>query len=479
MKTLVIPRYSEYELLASICRESFYDFLKEFWPHAEEPVWNWHIEYLCSELQAVAERVFKGKPKEYDLVINIPPGTTKSTVCSIAFPAWCWTRMASTRVISASYAYSLAMDLSRKSRDIIKSDKYQKAFPKIQIREDQDSKGYFVNTRGGDRYAVGVNGSVMGMHGHFIIVDDPLDPQQAISEVELKAVNHWMTEVLPSRKVDKAVTPMILIMQRLHEDDPSGARLARRDRSPVKHICLPAEISDLVQPPLLKMMYQDGYLDPIRLPRSVLDEALSDLGEYGYAGQFEQNPSPRGGGMFVVTMLKYGPLPSMWKDLIRYWDKAATVGSKAAFTAGVQVGLDFDGRFWILDVVRGRWNSAEREKVISQTALRDGPQCRIGLEQEPGSGGKESAENTAARLKGYYVTIDKVGASEGNKIQRAYPFSSQVNAGNVFLQVGPWNKEFIAEMEKFPVGRYKDQIDAASGGVNRIVTEPIMVGGLG
>ncbi len=112
----------EYDLVASICRESFFDFVKEFWEEviADTPVWNWHIPYLCGRLQRVAERVFEGKKREKNLVINIPPGTTKSTICSVMYPAWIWTRMPHARIIGASYSLlPVASDLSRKNRDII------------------------------------------------------------------------------------------------------------------------------------------------------------------------------------------------------------------------------------------------------------------------------------------------------------------------------------------------------------------------
>ena len=306
---------SEQDLLRDIVQESFYEFTKEFWDTviAETPVWNWHIRYLCDELQELAERVFEGKDREYDLIINISPGSTKSTICSIMFPAWVWTRMPSARVIGGSYAHNLSMDLSLKCRDIVRSDKYTTAFPNLNLREDQQAKSYFMNTKGGSRYAVGVGGSVTGMHGHFLIVDDPLDPTKAVSEAEIKTANRWMSETLPTRKVNKAVTPTILIMQRLHQNDCTSIMLERAEearkadglnKAKIRHICLPAEIienSSTVIPADLKDFYIDGLMDPVRLSRSTLNESLAALGNYGYAGQFLQNPIPLGGGMFKVV----------------------------------------------------------------------------------------------------------------------------------------------------------------------------------
>lgn len=266
---------SELDLVRSICEDDFYSFVQEFWSVVvpEDPVWNWHVPYLCQELQTGAERVFQhwcykcdrdlphrtydplapqcpcgsrrigqGRPKLHDLIINISPGTTKSTICSVMFPMWVWTRMPSARSICASYSYPLAMNLSRLSRDIVQADQrapqypggpprpgFATLWPQATLRPDQSAKGHFANHRGGMRYATSVGGTVTGMHGHFLIVDDPLDPQAALSmaEADLNTANEWMSQTLPSRKVNKEVSWTALIMQRLHQNDPTGNWIAQ------------------------------------------------------------------------------------------------------------------------------------------------------------------------------------------------------------------------------------------------------------
>lgn len=337
--------FTEHQILASLCRESLFDFVKEFWDCVshEKPVWNWHIEYLCGELQKLAEGVFAGRPREYDLVINVSPGTTKSTLVSVMFPAWLWTRMPSCRIIGASYAHMLAVDLSRRNRDVIKSDKYRLCFPEIKLREDEDAKHKYVNTKHGDRFAVGAGGSVLGMHGHFIIVDDPLDPEQAASEAELKIVNRWMTQTLPSRKVDKAVAPMVLVHQRLHYSDPTGVILERQKLGrgfPVKVIRLPADDSFPIEPPELKAFYKDGLFDPVRLPRSVLQEQRG-ISEYVYCAQYGQDPRPSGLGMFQPEYFnsrkKAAPHNSR---RIRFWDRACLVPGTLVATSEGEVPIE-------------------------------------------------------------------------------------------------------------------------------------------
>jgi predicted phage terminase large subunit-like protein len=469
--------FSEENILASITRESFYDFLVEFWDIivGEELSNNWHIKYICDELQVVAERVFKGERSEYDLVINVPPGSTKSTICSQAFPAWVWTRMPSAKFICGSYAHQVALKDSLKTRDIVMSERYQKCFG-IQLREDENTKGLFTNTKMGFRLAIGVGGFVTGIHGHILIVDDPINPEEAFSDVELKAANRWMTGTLSSRKVDKRVTPTILIQQRLHQADPSGEMLARAGREKakikVKHICLPGELSKAVSPPDLATRYVDGLLDPTRLPRDVLEKMAEEMGAYGYASQILQDPVPLGGGMFETDKLKLeDDYPKLVRE-VRSWDKAGTEDG-GMFSVGMKMGLDKNGRYWIVDVRRGQWGATRREERILQTAEEDGEAIEIVLEIEGGSGGKESGENTVKMLAGYRCHAFH---PTGDKEARAYPLASQVGAGNVYVLKRSWTKDLIEEMKYFPYSKYKDQVDAASGAFNRLAKKPQRIG---
>ena len=141
MVTRAAQKAATDKMLAQLCRESYYQFFLEFAPivFPERIVLNWHIQFLCDELQQIAERVFRGEPKEYDFICNCPPGSSKSTIFSVLFQPWTWTRMPSARHITGSHAESLALDLSRKSRDVVLSDKYRRFFPEIQLREDQNT----------------------------------------------------------------------------------------------------------------------------------------------------------------------------------------------------------------------------------------------------------------------------------------------------------------------------------------------------
>lgn len=479
---------------AEICRRDFFRFIQRHWhlAVAADPVWNWHIEFLCQELQDVAERIFTMTPKEYDLVINVPPGSTKSTIVSIMYPAWIWTRMQKCRVIGSSHTHDLALDLARKNRGIVKSEEYRNRF-NVELKDDQDTKTYFENTEGGDRHAVGLEGGIMGFHGHLLLVDDPVNPKGARSEAEIKGATISLNEGLYTRKVDKRVSVVVLVMQRLALTDPSGEMLEKLKTDPtskIRHICIPADLStgrEFVRPKRLLLKYDDsGLLDPIRMPPGVLKEAKSQLGEYGYAGQYDQHPVPLEGGMFKVDRIVIAPRPPImkFKRLVRYWDKAGTLDA-GAYTAGVLLGLleikDASGKvtekqIWILDVVRFQTESAARERTIRQTAEADGKNVTIGIEQEPGSGGKESVQNSIRNtLMGFHVIGDKV---TGAKEVRADPLSTQVNNGNAYAPTGAsWWNDYRAEMQFYPVGKYKDQTDASAGAF-AILNAVVRVGAL-
>jgi len=281
-----------------------------------------------------------------------------------------------------------------------------------------------------------------------------------------------MEQTLSTRKINKAVTPTILIMQRLHQDDPSGHVLAK-NKTNVKHISLPGEIRNYrghLHPQSLAMNYINDLLDPHRMPWPVLKDMEVDLGQYGYAGQVGQNPVPPGGGMFTVDHIQVVSSSSIFPAdtvaTVRYWDKAGTQGG-GAFTAGVKMSRLKNGKFIIWDVKRGQWGTDMREAIIRQTAEADGVSVKGWIEQEPGSGGKESAEATIRRCAGYSYRAER---PVGDKVYRADPFSVQVNEGNVLLVQGEWNRDFTEELRYFPFGTYKDQVDAASGAFAKLAT---------
>ena len=486
-----------YTILRELNNRSLLNFIKCFWSEINnsEFIPNWHINVLCHELEDIARRVAKNEPKKNDLIINIPPGSTKTMTCTIMFPVWCWTQWYWMRFITGSYSKDLALESSELSRDLIRSKKFKLVYPELDIKEDKDTKSNYKIVKrefvkansttpnlfqGGNRYSTSVGGTLTGFHGHILIWDDPINPKQAISDSERETANQWIDQTASTRKVDKAVSTTIVVMQRLHQNDVSGHLLSKQKEN-IKHICLPGEIfnfADKVHPPELINNYVGGVLDTNRLNTSILKDLEADLGQYGYAGQIGQDPTPPKGGMFkvdLITVVQNLPPENMISGKVRYWDKAGTKEqfdgkTQGAYTVGVLMYKTKDGKFIIVDIKRGRWSADEREKIIKATAQADGYEVRIYHEQEPGSGGKESAEQTIKNLVGFASYADR---PKGDKIFRADPYSVQVNNGNVQILAAEWNALYLEEHRYFPFGTYKDQVDASAGAFSKLNSKKI------
>jgi predicted phage terminase large subunit-like protein len=463
------------------CEESFYTFFLRFWPviSPEKLVANWHIKVLADELQAIGERVIRREKKEYDLVINVPPGTTKSSLCSIAFPAWLWAKDPTLKIMCGSHSYKLSIDLADKCRRLIQSEKYRELFPEVVLSKEGLEE--FQTDKGGERLALSVGSAPIGRHAHIHIFDDLLDSKDAaaLSETALKSCRTWIMEVMPSRAISKGLTPFVLLMQPLCIGDPTDMVMERANAggTPIRFICLPAEINnpeirDLVRPRSLRKEYIGGFLDSVRLNKEVLAVAEVDLGQYAFPAQYLMKRVMPGGGMFKVDQFAnriIAPIdPINYSMIVRYYDKAGTLkGGK--FTVGVKMGMRKNGNqleFHVLDVVRGQWEAAERERMIKTTAQLDGRKVIIGIEQEPGSGGKESAQSSVTNLVGFAVRVDR---PVGNKVARADAFATQVNSGNVYLIRGLWNSAYIQELSLFWFGPFSDQVDASSGAFQVLV----------
>lgn len=300
-----------------------------------------------------------------------------------------------------------------------------------------------------------------------VLWDDPHSVEAAMSVAHRETALRVFQETLPTRLNSPKDSSIIIIMQRLHEEDVSGYIL-ENDLGYV-HLMLPMEYE-----PERKCYTSIGFEDPRtedgellfpeRFPQEVVDRDKKVMGSYAWAGQAQQRPAPRGDGFFDWENLEtVSGVPKM-VSVIRYWDKAGTDGA-GAYTAGVKMGKDKDGTFYVLDVVRGQWDAPKRERIIKQTAELDGIETTIWIEQEPGSGGKESAQATKKNLAGFTCKSEN---PTGAKEVRAEPYSVQIEANNVKILKADWNKAFVDEHKTFPVGKYKDQVDAAAGALNKL-----------
>ncbi len=424
--------------------------------------WGWALDAICAHLEAVTD----GRINR--LLMNVPPGTMKSLLTGVIWPAWEWgpKGMPQSRFLGTAHKQDLAVRDSMKCRRLIQSAWYQGLW-RTELTTDQNAKTKFENDATGFREAMAFT-SMTGSRGDRVVLDDPLSADDANSDAALRAAELTFTEALPSR-VNSDRSAIVVIMQRLHERDTSGIILDRK--LPYVHLCLPMRLEPdrrCVTPIFTDPRTTEGeLLFPERFPEAQVSELERTMGSYASAGQLQQRPTPRGGGMLKrhwFPIEKAAPAGCRW---VRGWDLAATDEKTAAWTAGVKMGRTPDGRYCIADVRRIQGSAHEVEKLLKSTASQDGVSCKGSLPQDPGQSGKAQVQYLIKQLAGFSYTASP---ESGDKASRAEPFAAQAEAGNVFLIEGEWNTAFLDEAETFPLGKFKDQIDAASRAFGELVS---------
>lgn len=450
---------------AELCRREFYFFVQTFWDKiiAEKPVWNWHIKYLCDEAERVVRQIADRKPKDEDVIVNIPPGTSKSTIFSVMLPAWAWVIDPSIKIITVSYSGTLARELSVKSRNIIESDRFRLYFPEIQLKHDKNMTTNYENTKLGQRFASGLHGTGTGMHGHLIIIDDPLNPNEAASDTERESANKTIDNTWSTRKVDNEVAVTMLIMQRLAEDDPTGHLLEKRkDGKKFKHFRFPAELVDEPLPASVRKFYKNGLFDPIRKTLKALKELKADLGSYGAAGQLAQQPAPKKGAIWGKW---FRAVPDhLFPDVKRMsrfgtdWDLAYTDKDENAASAYVSAGK-IGNNIYIADI---GWDWLEFAPLIRYMKSRPGPHY---IEAKgPGKSAKQTLSKNG-------VPAIEVKVDGGDKVARARMATPQAEAGMVFIRASLIDSLYNDSKQgilKFPKGKYKDLADALAQCLQRL-----------
>lgn len=454
--------------------QHLFAYVQAAWPIVEpqQPFTpNWHIETLCSQLELVAHPNPRKALKR--LIVNVPPGTLKSLLIEVFFPTWVWARNARKRFITASYGQHLTSRDNLRARQIIESPWYQQRWP-VRMLEDQNTKTRYNTTEHGWRIATSVNGQGIGEHPDFIIIDDPHTDAQAQSETERENALNWFDRTISTRLGRNP--SIIIVMQRLHENDLSGHLLKRGGWS---HICWPMryeatrptteEDPGYAADPLDPRRTNGELLFPALFPEAKVRQLELDLGPYGAAGQLQQHPAPEGGGLFKREWFKFMDLaPAKVSRRVRGWDTAGSEG-KGDYTVGCKIAETDDGRVVIEDVVRGQLSPQGVDALILGTANADTKRCPVREEKEGGGSGKAVVAARAKLLKGFDYKEVQLG---GSKLTRAKPLRSQAEAGNVTLVRAPWNEAFIRELCNFPTAAHDDQVDAASCAFNAMLLEP-------
>lgn len=450
---------------AEMMRRSLKLFIKGAWHLVEPEVplkWNWHHDVLCSELEAF----YRGDPDHDQVIVNVPPGTSKSLFFSVFFPSWVWTKEPNKKFLCTSYGLDLATRDAMRMRDVIRSEWFNMRFS-IELRADQEGKTNFENTEGGWRIASSIGGRGTGEHPDYVLVDDPHSAEQAKSEIERQTVKDWIDQTISTRGMTKTVRKAV-IMQRLHMEDLTGHLLSKGGW---RHVCLPMEYEVRADAYYKDPRKPGELLWPAVVTPEKLEKLKVALGAYGVSGQLQQRPSPQGGSIFKRSWFKFVDAVPQAVGIrrVRAWDTAATEKG-GDYTAGVRLAHnDAEGTTYIEHVVRAQFGPAKVDELIRSTAVGDSVYVRIKEQQDPGSAGKAVVVDRARKLQGFDY---KYATMTGDKVTRAGPLRAQAEAGNVYLVRGPWNEAFLSELELFPNGSYDDQTDAASDGYNELVGGP-------
>lgn len=456
LKSLLGERYYEELQLTTLYQKAsmgaymppLYEWLKQVNPDYN---WDWPFQrYVIDRLQQFADGQIK------KLMVFAPPRSGKSELVSVHFPAYLLERNAKDRIIIGTYNQTLANKLSRKVRALTRT--------RIELDPDRKAMEEWDTKEGGGCRAVGVGAGVTGIGANYIIIDDAIRSRKDASSITIRnATYDWYTDDIFTRREPNG--GICIMNTRWHEDDLPGRILVNETDWSV--VSLPALAED--DDPLGR---QPGEaLNPERYDREALLQIKAVMGRSFYA-LYQQRPQEQEGEYFRASWFqRLDRLPEIKEnerfEFVRFWDKAGTLDGD--YTVGVLMAKNrATGYYYVVDVVRGQWLPHTRDAMILKTAQKDQElygSVHIFHEEEPGSSGKDAARQTNQLLSGYPV---KAIRSTGNKMLRAEPYQSQVEALNVFIIKGAWNSDFIDEHATFPEGKHDDIVDAASGAFKQL-----------
>jgi len=432
---------------------SLADFSQRAWREIEpRPIaWSWHMSLICEYLQLCLERKVKR------LIITCPPRATKSRLVEVMFPSFCWQRDPSLRFIFTSYSDLLSSELSVVRRNLLSSPWFQSTFPgRVEFASDQNMKTVYENSRFGIMRASSMTGSVAGMGGDFLVVDDALSPQQAFSDVEREGVNRDFDSSFRSRLNSPDEGCIIVIQQRLHQNDLVG-HLNENEPGVWTNVVIPMvceQDTEIIFPiSKRRIMRRAGdLLQPSRFPASWVAREKS-VGSYRWNSQYQQHPSPPGGAIFHVNLMRqYDELPRDGRTIIAL-DTAFSVKKSADYSAA-SVWRAREGRYHLAWAWRDRVEYPQLKAMTEELAATW--QADTILIEKRASG--QSLLQSLQQETSLPVVGFEIGAED--KAQRAHAVTALFESGRVFIpRAAPWLADFLSELEMFPTGAHDDWTD--------------------
>lgn len=426
-----------HEIRAEVCRRSFFKFFCEFWSEiiSDELYLNWHVKYLCDEIQVIAEGVINGAEFNDDLLCNISPGMTKSTIVSIMLPAWIWTRKPDCITLCNTRKDLNAVEFSTKFRKLILSDKYQKYYPEISIRTDTKALKRIQNTRGGARRQYTTMAIPTGDHGHLRINDDQETRDDAISvNQHERAINSY--QAFSTREKKNAYVPEINIMQRVAVGDI--CEYIQEVKPKIKKIILPAWDNGRVFPPELRDNYIDGLMNPKHVTKEKLETMKKVLGDIRYLAEFGQDCDMTDGYMYQI------------QKVAKIEDKGIAIGCTdpaddgECFMASVFAKV-YGNRVYITNM------------IYTQDGTEDTP-------RKKGTISRVAEESKRQKLTSMYIEKDGLGNLYGKLVKRKFPFVTQFNAkgqkdDRIYSKANIISKHFVF-LETAPTIEYENAMNS-------------------
>lgn len=464
---------------AEDCRRSLWKFFQRAWPILEPNAplrMGWHVQALCEVLEALLSRQI------HRAILVVPPRHLKSSIASVAAPAWQWLREPGFKIIGASYAESLAIDAASKSRRLIDSGFYRALNRRpdgspIFTLQGIDQQKQYGTDKDGRRYAVGVGGATTGFGCNLLLIDDATSAQQAQSDLERKEANDWFSSTAASRHNDPRSGLTCVIGQRLHRDDLPGTLLARDgtgpngwtlvefplEHDPARRTCVVAGLrSDGKPREIVDPRTEPGeLLCPEHLDRAAVDRLRKSMGVWHFEAQYNGHPSIPGGQIFREEWLtrRWGspthPGLPMFSEMIISCDLAATGkdGASSGSFSVMQVWGVAGPEFYLIDQVRGRWPYPVLKQHLTDLIAKHSPVNRILVEDAA------HGRPIIAELSSLYSGVCPV-PPKGSKESRASAVTALVQQNVWIPHSAPWVDDFVRELTAFPNGANDDQVDA-------------------
>lgn len=434
---------------------------------------NWHIDVIADRLTQFAD----GKLTR--LVIMLPPRSLKSHCASVSLVAWLLGRDPTKRIICASYSQDLADFHARGCLKLMQSDLYRRLFPRTQLSPARRAVAEFFTTQEGMRLATSVGGTLTGKGGDYVIIDDPLKPEDALSDTLRNNANEWYDGTVISRLNNKATGGVLIIMQRLHEDDLVGHVLQQKGWEVLRLPAI-AETDEeyRIDTPLGHRTFkrrEGEALHPERESIATLDQIRAAQGEYHFAAQYQQLPAPRGGGLLKKAWLQYYETherPESFDHIVQSWDTAAKATQLADYSVCTTWGVKGD-KIYLLEVYRAKLDFPDLRRAAIQLAEQHRPDYVLVEDQSSGT-------QLIQELPTHGVMMVTPCKPKGDKVVRFHRITCLFETGKVLIpRSAPWLAEFVYELTVFPTGRHDDQADSmtqALGWIQQNALEPGIIG---